>query len=317
MERRQAIALLAAALVPRHALAAAPALALHSFSEPLMGTTFSIRCYHADGARARQAAKAAFLAASAINAVASDYIADSEILSLSKAAPGAATRVSPLLFGLLAEARGLAELTGGAFDPTLGPLTRLWRESRRRGRLADPSVLAAARAACGWAHLVLDAASNSVTLAKPNMRLDLGGIAKGQAADAMTRVLREHGIVRSCITAGGDVRAADPPPERAGWAVALRAAARDSDAPPLVLTNAAVSTSGDLHQFIAIGATRYSHVIDPATGLGLTRRASACVVAPTATLSDALATACCVANPASVREAARRWGALDLHLAQA
>jgi len=319
MQRRQAIVLLAAALVPRPAPAFASdhRLALHSFSEALMGTTFSIRCYHADGALAQQAAKAAFLAASAINAVASDYIADSEVLSLSKAAPGTAMRVTPLLFSLLAEARGVAELTDGAFDPTLGPLTRLWRESRRRGRLPDAPELAAARAACGWAHLLLDPASNSVTLSKPGMRLDLGGIAKGQAADAMARILEQHGIERSCVTAGGDVRAAAPPPERAGWSIALHASAQEMDAAPMVLTNAAVSTSGDLHQSIEIGTARYSHIIDPTTGLGLTRQVSACVVAPTATLSDALATACCVTDPAKVRDLARGWGVGELRLAQA
>jgi thiamine biosynthesis lipoprotein len=317
MQRRQAIALLAAALVPRRARAAAAPVALHAFSTPLMGTKFSIRCYHAEAAHAQQAAAAAFATAAQINAVASDYLADSEILSLSKAAPGTATAVSPLLFELLSEARAAAKLTDGAFDPTLGPLTRLWRESRRRGRLPDPAVLASARAACGWPNLLLDQASNSVTLARPGMRLDLGGIAKGQAADAMVRVLAQHGIERCCITAGGDVRSASAPPGRAGWSVAMHPNAQAENEPPLVLANAAVSTSGDLYQSIEIHSTRYSHIIDPATGLGLTRRVSACVVAPTATLSDALATACCVADPATVRVLARRWGALELRLNQA
>jgi thiamine biosynthesis lipoprotein len=165
--------------------------------------------------------------------------------------------------------------------------------------------------------LLLDPATNSVILARPGMRLDLGGIAKGQAAEAMTRVLREHGIQSSCITAGGDVRAATPPPDRPGWSVALHTSAQEKDAAPLMLSNAAVSTSGDLHQSLAIGTRRYSHIIDPATGLGLTLRISACVVAPTATLSDALATACCVADPATVRDLARKWGVVDLRLAQA
>lgn len=316
MRRRHAIALLAAALVPRRALATAAPLALHSFSTPLMGTTFSIRCYHADAALAQRATTAAFAAAAEINALASDYIADSEILRLGKAPPGKPTAVSPLLFHLLAEAREVAKLTDGAFDPTLGPLTRLWRESRRRGRLPDPAVLAAARAACGWSNLLLDPGSNSVTLSRPGMRLDLGGIAKGQAADAMARVLREHAIERCCITAGGDVRAAAAPPDRAGWTVALHQNPQTQDAPPLVLANAAVSTSGDLYQSIEINSTRYSHIIDPTTGLGLTRQVSACVVAPTATLSDALATACCVSDPAMVRELARRWGAVELRLAE-
>src|SRR5690606_33494003 len=177
----------------------------------------------------------------------------------------------------------------GHFDPTLGPLTRLWRESRRRGRLPDEATLAAARAACGWKHLHV--AEGQVTLERPNMRLDLGGIAKGQAADAMLAAFEKAGLPRTCITAGGDVRAGAPPPQAASWNIGT-----ESDE-IIALTRAAVSTSGDRHQFVEIAGVRYSHIIDPATGLGLTHGTRAQVVAPTATLSDALATACCVAPP--------------------
>jgi FAD:protein FMN transferase len=291
MNRREAIFLLAATMASR-AGAATPASA-HTFERALMGTRFAISCHHSDAAQAKAAAEAAFEAAERINRVASDYIADSELLELSKHPAGEAITVSPLLYQLISQACELAEKTDGCFDPTLGPLTRLWRESRRRKSLPDASALSAARNATGWKNLILDPRKSTVTFARPGMRLDLGGIAKGQAADAMLDVMVKHGIPSCCITAGGDVRAGDPPPGAEGWRVGVRSG-RESDE-KLLLKNAAVSTSGDLHQFIEVNGVRYSHIIDPDTGLGLTRYVTATVIAPTATLSDALATACCVA----------------------
>ena len=285
-----------------------------TFERGLMGTRFAITCYHEDRDQATAAADAAFGAAEHINQVASDYIADSELLNLSKNPAGTAVAVSPLLYQLLSEARDLAEKTGGLFDPTLGPLTKLWRESRRRNSLPDAITLTAARAASGWHHLILAPQNRTATFMKPAMRLDLGGIAKGQAADAMLTVMKQHGIPRSCITAGGDVRLGDPPPDAKGWKIGVRTR-EDKDRPEhLILANCGVSTSGDLHQFIEIGGTRYSHIIDPATGVGLTFSITATVIAPTATVSDALATACCVAEEDQAKALALASGATAVYL---
>ena len=286
-----------------------------NFERSLMGTRFAITCYHGHSNEAKIAADAAFDQAERINQVASDYVADSELLGLSKGPDGVPVAVSPLLFQLILEARDLAEKTGGLFDPTLGPLTRLWRESRRRKALPAPETLAAARAATGWQSLFLDPQNLTITLTKPAMRLDLGGIAKGQAADAMLTSMKNCGIPRSCITAGGDIRVGDPPPATSGWKIGIRTLAGKDDSQFLFLANCGVSTSGDLHQFIEIGGTRYSHIIDPATRLGLTRGVAATVIAPTATVSDAVATACCVAQGEMANAMALAAGATKVYLA--
>ena len=285
-----------------------------TFERGLMGTRFAITCYHEDEAQAAAAAHAAFEAAECINQVASDYIADSELLSLSKHPTGTPVSVSPLFYQLLSEARDLTEKTNGLFDPTLGPLTKLWRESRRRNSLPDDVTLTAARAASGWHHLILDSQKQTVTFMIPAMRLDLGGIAKGQTADAMLTVMQQHGIPRSCITAGGDVRLGDPPPDASGWKIGVRTLTDKDEPENLILSNCGVSTSGDLHQFIEIGGTRYSHIIDPATGVGITSSIAATVIAPTATVSDALATACCVAPTEKTKALALASGATAVYL---
>jgi len=317
MNRRHAITLLGSAALAPRLRASSPLPPPHIFERALMGTRFEIRCHEPDSTKARKASDQAFAAAEQINAVASDYIADSELLLLTRHPLGEPVPVSPLLFRLISEALQIAGKTSGRFDPTLGPLTRLWRESRRRGTLPAPAAIAAARAASGWKNLQLDTEHKTAVFLQPGMRLDLGGIAKGQAADAMLAIMHEQGIPSSCITAGGDVRLGSPPPDSEGWNVTVRVSTpdHDHDTKPLRLSNCAVSTSGDLHQSILIDGIRYSHIIDPATGLGLTRQIAATIIAPTAMLSDALATACCVAPPAEAEPMALATGATQVLLA--
>jgi len=313
MTRREALVLLGTFLGARGTSFAAEGKAVTT-ERGLMGTRFAVSCHHPDEALVRKAIAAAFEEADRINIVASDYIADSELLSLSKQPVGQATRVSPLLFSLIKEAREYAEKTDGLFDPTLGPLTKLWRESRRRKTLPNAETLAKARAACGWKHLILDAEKSTVTLAVPGMRLDLGGIAKGQAADAMLAVLVKHGIPSSSVTAGGDVRLGDPPPGEKGWKIGVRTSDKNQNSDTLMLSNCAVSTSGDLQQFVEIDGVRYSHIIDPATGLGITHHVAATVISPNSTLSDALATACCIADADKAKKIAEALGARLLRI---
>jgi thiamine biosynthesis lipoprotein len=278
-----------------------------SFERPLMGTRFAIICHGAEETVAKAAADEAFAEGEKINAVASDYLPDSELMRLP--AGGAAVEVSPLLADLLEVSQRMAERCDGAFDPTLGPLTVLWRESRRTGELPADGDRATALAACGWRELEFDGKARTVRLKKPGMRLDLGGIAKGFAADRMFEVMQRHGFARTCIAAGGDLRLGDPPPGKPGWRVGLKTFDPGKPEEVVELSNCAVSTSGDLHQFVEVGGKRYSHILDPRTGLGLTERLAVSVIAPTATVSDALATACCVTGAAGAEEFGLKRGA--------
>ena len=283
------LALALAVLAP-----AAGAAEKFSFSRPLMGTLFSVVCYAEDRAAAEKAMEAAFAKAEEVNAAASDYLPHSELSQLSAKPVGEPVPLSPLLFNLLATSRRIAEATGGAFDPTLGAMTKLWRETRSSGHLPDVETLATARAASGWRHFTLDPAASTITLHHENMAFDLGGIAKGYAADLMLDSLAAAGIRQALVTAGGDVRLGEAPLGREGWNVALKTFDLAKNDEILTLSNAAVSTSGDVHQSIEIEGVSYSHILDPATGLGLTRRVAASVIADEAKISDALATAACV-----------------------
>jgi thiamine biosynthesis lipoprotein len=193
----------------------------------------------------------------------------------------------------LEQSQRLSQLSDGAFDVTVGPVVRLWRRARRTGALPPADALTRAREAVGWQKLQLDARHRTVTLTAPNMQLDLGGIAKGYAADKALGVLKRHGITRALVAASGDIAVGDPPPGKPGWRVGVGSMDGGDNklARMLLLQNAAVSTSGDLEQFVEIDGKRYSHIVDPRTGVGLTKRLQVSIIARHATDTDALATA--------------------------
>lgn len=276
-----------------------PALERYHASQPLMGSSFAITLYAPDQPTADRALAAAFARIAALNAIFSDYEASSEASRLSQAAPmDHGMPVSPELWTLLERSLALSRQSRGAFDVTVGPLTRLWRRARRQHRLPDADLLAAARAATGYQHVRLDPQAHTVQLLVPGMRLDFGAIAKGYAADEALASLRAAGLDRALVNASGNVALGAPPPGETGWRIGL--APLDPRQPPtqfLRVAHGAIATSGDAYQFVEIAGRRYSHIVDPRTGVGLATRCSVTVWAPDATTADGLATAVCVLGP--------------------
>lgn len=277
------------------ALAAPQAdLARYRYAQIHMGMTFELTLYAADVATANRAAEAAFRRIAELNSILSDYNPASELSRLSDTAgSGQAVKLSDSLWFVLSRSQALAQRTDGAFDVTVGPLVKLWRRARRQKELPDPARLVEARALVGYQHVTLDPVSRSATLARSGMRLDLGGIGAGYAVDEALAVLKEHGITRAMVDASGDIGVSDPPPGAAGWKIGI-APLEKPDGPPsryLLLFNAAVTTSGDAFQHVEIAGQRYSHIVDPQTGMGLTHRMSVTVIARDCISADSLATA--------------------------
>ncbi|MFO0851140.1 MAG: FAD:protein FMN transferase [Gemmataceae bacterium] len=271
------------------------------FESKHMGTTFRIVLYAADKPTAEAAAKAGFDRVAELDRVMSDYSPKSELMTLCAAndtAPGVPRPVSRDLFAVLQEAQALSKRSDGAFDVTVGPAVKLWRLARRTQRFPDAKELADARSKVGYDKVTLDPAKRTVALTVPGMRLDLGGIAKGYAADQVLVLLRDKfGIRQALVAASGDVACGDPPSGKTGWSVDIAPLAKGRPVRTLSLANAAVSTSGDLEQFVEIGGVRYSHVLDPRTGVGLTGRRSVTVVAPKGVNADSLTKAASVLPP--------------------
>ncbi len=274
-------------------------LSRFQFTRTEMAVPITIVLYWSDSATATRAAEAAFAKIHRLTAILSDYDPQSELRRLENTASGGkAVPVSPDLWHVLSHAQALAERSGGAFDVTVGPVVRLWRRARRRGRLPPPELLDSARSLVGYRLIRLNRKDRTVELLKTDMRLDLGGIAKGYVVDEAFKVLKEFGISRALIDAGGDIALGDPPPEMPGWRIGVARLKADGAASRVIsLSNRAVATSGDTWQYVEIDGRRYSHIVDPRTALGLVDRSSVTVVARDGITADGLASAVSVLGP--------------------
>ncbi len=284
-------------------LLAAPSenLERYSRSEPHLGSTVSVTLYASSATEAEAGLLAAFAEVERLNGILSDYEPESELSRLSAASPTAEpVELSRELATVLRAAEGFSEKSEGAFDVTIGPLSTLWRRARRRREMPEAEALRTARAAVGHHHVKLCEVEGRTlaTLDVPGMRLDLGGIAKGYIADEVLRLLAARGLPRAMVNAGGDMALGDAPPNEKGWLIGI--APLEADAPPgtwIAAGKCGVATSGDAFQFVELEGVRYSHILDPKTGLGVVARSSVTVIAPRGIDADALASAVSVLGP--------------------
>jgi thiamine biosynthesis lipoprotein len=251
------------------------------------------------------ASRAAFARIAEIDARLSDYDPASELSAL--AGTTGADQVSDDLFTVLARAQEISEKSDGAFDVTVGPLTKLWRRAMRHGEQPPPDKIAAARAAVDWHRLELIPATRSVRLHARGMQLDLGGIAKGYSVDQAMLIVSALGIDRALIAGAGDIAVSRPPPDKDGWTIAIESIA-DAPSVTVTLSRAAISTSGDTYRYLELDGVRYSHILDPRSGTPLTHHDGASVIAADSTTADALATALTVLGPERGLALAARLG---------
>jgi FAD:protein FMN transferase len=271
-----------------------------TFQAVEMGTLFRITLFASDEKAAEAASMAARARVAALNVTLSDYLPESEINRLSSTSgQGKAVRVSDDLWNVLAISQDIARKTDGAFDVTVGPLVKTWKHARRLEKMPAPELMARMLARTGYKKMLLDATHHTVELLVPEMHLDVGGMAKGYAVDEALKVLKREGITRALVAAGGDIGASEAPPGESGWRIMITPLDAEGAPPPrfVRLRNSAVSTSGDTHQRVEIDGVRYSHIVDPRTGVGITDHSLVSVLAPDCTTTDLLETTVTVLGP--------------------
>jgi thiamine biosynthesis lipoprotein len=233
--------------------------------ESIMGTAIAVELWSEDVASGAAAIDSVMAEMHRIDRAMSPHKDDSELSRINRDAGAGPVALSDEMTGLLARAEAFARLSGGAFDITYAAVGHLY-DYRARVKPSE-DALARAREAVGWRHLVLDRQARTVRFARPGMRIDLGGFAKGHAVDNAARILRARGVAHAMVSAGGDSRVIG---DRRGrpWSIGIRDPRRGSSdmIAVLPLVDVSISTSGDYERYFDEGGERFHHLIDPATG---------------------------------------------------
>jgi FAD:protein FMN transferase len=266
----------------------------YEFSAGKLGTICKIVFYAPDAAFADTASQKAWKKIDELNEILSDYDENSEIRRLSDSSGvGREIRVSKILYDIIESSMEFSRLSRGAFDITVGNYVQLWRRARRQSIFPTKEQLAKAKKATGYQKIKLYPQKQAVELKVKGMRLDVGGIGKGFIADEVLKLLDSLGISSALVDLGGDISISNAPPQQEGWRIETGYKDKSGQfvSRELTLKNCAVATSGDLYQFASLGGKRYSHIINPKTGVGLTESSQVTVIAPNGTAADALASA--------------------------
>ena len=218
--------------------------------EPHIGVVVRIDAYVPLALNPAQVFRAAFDRVTVLEQTFSSYRDDSEVRRVEDLAWREPLSISAEFSTVLGYALKVARGTGGAFDPTIGRVTRLLRQNSKPKAPSAKAAMTAARSLTGWQHVEHDARGRTVFLRRRGVQLDFGGIAKGYIADEILQTLEQAGVERAMVSVAGDIAVGQAPPDQAGWPVAVDAVGARGDVErQLVLRNQAISTSGSRERF--------------------------------------------------------------------
>ena len=280
-----------------------------NFTQSKMGDPLTITFYHSDAIVANQVANNCFSLVDSLVAIYSDYIDSSELNRLCKSSgQNKYIAVSPALYDILLLSQKAYKLSYKTFDISIGPLTRIWRKTRKEKRFPEKDEIAEKKKKVGFDKIKIDTLLKTICLTEPGMQLDLGGIAQGYISQKVLQRLKQLGTVHALVDVSGDITIGDAPPGKNGWVIGVNLPENSLELfnKKLLLQNCAVSTSGDMYQFIHHDGKKYSHIINPRTGYGVTTQRNATVVANDAVTADWLATAACILSVRKVKRLAKK-----------
>ena len=297
----------------------------YSSDQFLMDTLISIKVYGRNPETLKKAVAEAYAEMRRIAELADSFpppgsaaAETSDICRINAQAGKRPVRVDGDTLGMLVLAKKYCELSGGAFDVTVGPLMDLWGFGGKNPQLPPADRIKAALAKVGSKDLVLNQQDGTVFLRRAGMKLDLGAVAKGYATEKALQVLKNHGIEKALIDAGGNIRVLGRNTHDAPWRIGIKDP-RKSDAivAVLQLEDASAVTSADYYRGFEAGGKRYHHILDPRTGYPADHNISVTVVTNDAGLADILSTVFFVLTPDEALELAGKMAGVELVLVSA
>ena len=284
-----------------------------SFMQPKMGSPFNIIFYADDSLKANVLAQQCFNLVDSFVSIFSDYIDSSELMRLSYSSGSQAIpfKVSPALLDILVQSKYAYEQSKGTCDITVGPLVKLWRKARKTNQFPTDKMIKITRKLVGFDKVKIDTIYKTVTLLKAGMQLDLGGIAQGYIAQKVLEFLSSRQINNALVNVSGDIVMSGAPPNTNGWTVGINVPETKDELLPrnIQLQNKAITTSGDAYQFMMYKGKKYSHIINPKTGYGITSQKNVTVIANDGTMADWLTKACSILPIKKAKRLTNKLGA--------
>jgi FAD:protein FMN transferase len=266
--------------------------AVHRKVLKLMGNRFEISVVDEDEPEAYRKIDLAVAEISRIEKLLTTYSEESQTALVNRNAGIAPVKVDREFFELIARSKRISELTQGAFDITYGSVDKqLWNFDKDMKVLPTAETARKAVHLINYKNIILDETESTIFLTKKGMRIGFGGIGKGYAAEMAKKILQQLGVQSGIVNASGDLTVWGQQPDGKEWTIGIADpnAARNAFS-SLVITNTAIATSGNYEKYVLIDGKRYSHTIDPKTGLPVTGIKSVTIICPNAEIADAMAT---------------------------
>ena len=267
-----------------------------SYSEMKMGSAFNLIIVSADSNKANHLARKSYELVDSLNHIFSNYDSSSELSKINASAGLLPYKMSRAMLDLVQKSQYAYIQSKGAYDISIGPLSSLWRKARKAKLFPEASTVLATKKLVGLNQVKINKRLGTIFLPNANMQLDFGGIAKGYIAQWVINFLKANGIQQALVDAGGDIVMSGAPLNQQGWLIGVNLPETTDQLlnKKLQLSNCSVATSGDVYQFIEYKGVKYSHIINPLTGYGVTNLRNVTIVAKTGATADWLATACSI-----------------------
>lgn len=297
------VTIILALIITRVVYQNAPVIEKEEF---LMGTIVQIKApvgINGNAGKVAEAIDKAFGEIARVESVFSTYKADSEISRINHLKKGEALKISGEAFELIKKAIEYGIRTGGAFDITVKPLIDIWAGAKAEGKIPSESDIKDAIDKVGSRDVILASSAATISFNKPGMAIDLGGVAKGYAVDRAIKKLIENGIKNAIVHAGGDMYCLGFKSGSKPWKVGIQHPRdRRSIIYELEVRDKSIDTSGDYERYFMMGGKRYSHIIDPVTGMPIGDDVvSVTVIADDPAVGDIYSTALCILGEDGLR----------------
>jgi thiamine biosynthesis lipoprotein len=267
-----------------------------SYSEMKMGSAFNLIIVSADSNKANHLARKSYELVDSLSHIFSNYDSSSELSKINASAGLLPYKMSRAMLDLVQKSQYAYIQSKGAYDISIGPLSTLWRNARKANFFPEAGTVIAKKKLVGFAQIKINKRLGTIFLPSAGMQLDFGGIAKGYIAQWVINYLKANGIQQALVDAGGDIVMSGAPLNQKGWLIGVNLPETTDELlnKKLQLSNCSVATSGDVFQFIEYKGVKYSHIINPLTGYGVTNLRNVTIIAKAGATADWLATACSI-----------------------